>query len=747
MTLTSSPCDTLDGLTPIQLGLDVTFQLQLVWPVTNTRRRPPAAPKLNDVGDTLVGEDGQGVVGGSWLTATVRLVPIVTVPERVVEPVFSPTRTVIGPADTVDGVVIHSWLSITGHLQPLGPVTVTFCIPAADVKLNDIGDTLVGDGGQPTVTGMLRSPTVTVPDSPAWPERTVTVTRSPFDTLDGLTPIQLGLELTSQLQSLGPVTDTRPRPPAAPKLNDVGDTLVGEDGQGVVGGGDWLTATVRLTPIVTVPSRVVEPVFAPTLTVIGPADTVDGVVIHGWLSVTGQLQPLGPVTVTFRIPAADVKLNDVGDTLVGDGGQPTVTGMLRSPTVTVPDSPAWPERTVTVTRSPFDTLDGLTPIQLGLELTSQLQSLGPVTDTRPRPPAAPKLNDVGDTLVGEDGQGVVGGWLIATVRLVPIVTVPSRVVEPVFSPTLTVIGPAETVDGVVIHGWLSVTGQLQLLGSVTVTFRIPAADVKLNDVGDTLVGDGGQPTVTGMLRPPTVTVPDSPAWPEGTVTITLSPFDTLDGLTPIQLGLELTSQLQSLGPVTDTRPRPPAAPKLNDVGDTLVGEDGQGVVGGSWLTATVRLVPIVTVPERVVEPVFSPTRTVIGLADTVDGVVIHGWLSVTGHLQPLGSVTVTFRIPAADVKLNDVGDTLVGDGGQPTETGMLRPPIVTVPDSPAWPERTVTVTRSPFDTLDGLTPIQLGLELTVQLQPLSPVTDTPSVPPAAAKLNDIGDTTVGEDGH
>ena len=483
-----------------------------------------------------------GGVGGNWLTGTVRLTPIVTVPERVVEPVFSPTLTVIGPADTVDGVVIHSWLSITGQLQPLGPVTVTFCIPAADVKLNDVGDTLVGDGGQPTVTGMLRPPTVTVPDSPAWPEGTVTVTRLPFDTLDGLTPIQLGLELTSQLQSLGPVTDTRPRPPAAPKLNDVGDTLVGEDGQGVVGG--WLIATVRLVPIVTVPSRVVEPVFSPTLTVIGPADTVDGVVIHGWLSVTGQLQPLGPVTVTFCIPAADVKLSDVGDTLVGDGGQPTVTGMLRPPTVTVPDSPAWPEGTVTVTRLPFDTLDGFTPIQLGLELTSQLQSLGPVTDTRPRPPAAPKLNDVGDTLVGEDGQGVVGGWLTATVRLVPIVTVPERVVEPVFSPTRTVIVPAVTVDSVVIQPWLSFTGHLQPFGPVTVTFCIPAADVKLNDIGD-----------------------------------------------------------------------------------TLVGEDGQGVVGGSWLTATVRLSPIVTVPERVVEPVFSPTLTVIVPAVTVDSVVIQPWLS------------------------------------------------------------------------------------------------------------------------
>ena len=167
MTLTSSPCDTLAGLTPIQLGLDVTFQLQLVWPVTATVPFPPAAGKLNDAGIALAGE-----------------------------------------------------------------------------------------GGQPTVTGMLRPPTVTVPDSPAWPEGTVTVTRLPFDTLDGLTPIQLGLELTSQLQSLGPVTDTRPRPPAAPKLNDVGDTrgIVGHGG-GVTG--SWVTVTARppTPPIITVPGR------------------------------------------------------------------------------------------------------------------------------------------------------------------------------------------------------------------------------------------------------------------------------------------------------------------------------------------------------------------------------------------------------------------------------------------------------------------------------------------------------------
>ena len=334
-------------------------------------------------------------------------VPIVTVPERVPASVLASTVTVMSPTDTLDGVVIHVRSSLTGQLQPLGPATVTFRLPADDVNVNSVGVTPVGESEQSgrswmTVTIRL-APNLTVPVRRGPSFRSTPIAKLPGDA-GGTTLIQVSLALTGQLQPLGPVTVTFCIPAADVKLNDIGNTLVGDPGQGVVGGGDWLTATVRLVPIVTVPERVVEPVFSPTRTVIGPADTVDGVVIHGWLSVTGQLQPLGPVTVTFCIPAADVKLNDVGDTLVGDGGQPTVTGMLRPPSVTVPESPAWPEGTVTVTLSPFDTLDGLTRIQLGLELTVQLQPLSPVTDTRSVPPTAGKLNDIGDTPVGEDGH-------------------------------------------------------------------------------------------------------------------------------------------------------------------------------------------------------------------------------------------------------------------------------------------------------------------------------------------------------
>ena len=608
--------------------------------------------------------------GKDWLTATVRLTPIVTVPSRVVEPVFSPTRTVIGPADTVDGVVIHGWLSVTGQLQPLGPVTVTFCIPAADVKLNDVGNTLVGDPGQG------------------------------------------------------------------------------------VGGGDWLTATVRLTPIVTVPSRVAEPVFLPTRTVIGPADTVDGVVIHGWLSVTGQLQPLGPVTVTFCIPAADVKLNDVGDTLVGDPGQGVgggdwLTATVRlTPIVTVPSRVAEPGFSPTRTViGPADTVDGVV-IHGWLSVTGQLQPLGPVTDTSSLPPAAAKLNDGGNTMSGEDGQGVGGGgdWLTATVRLVPIVTVPSRVAEPGFSPTRTVIGPADTVDGVVIHGWWSVTGQLQPLGPVTVTVCIPAADVKLNDIGDTLVGDAGHgSTMMGMSRPPMVTVPDLPALPEPTVTVTRSPADTLDGVVVIQAWLSLTSQLQPVGPVTDRLSAPPAAGNLNDDGVTLVGDGGHG----STVTGT-SVPPIATVPDRPGGPGATPTSTVPP-ADTVEGVaVIQARSSLTDQLQWAGPVTVRSCVPPGHGKVNDDGVTLSGvlrQANRGTLTGISWLPIATVPDSPAWPGSTVTVTFPPVDTLVGVAVIQARSSLTGQLQPAGPVTDRRCVPPAAGNVNDDGETVVGAVGQ
>ena len=87
------------------------------------------------------------------------------------------------------------------------------------------------------------------------------------------------------------------------------------------------------------------------------------------------------------------------------------------------------------------------------------------------------------------------------------------------------------------------------------------------------------------------------------VTDTLPPVDTVDGLAAIQLWPELTSQLQPLGPVTDTSSLPPAAGKLNDGGDTMSGDPAQG---GDCVTVIDRF-PIVTLPDRVLEPSLAVT--------------------------------------------------------------------------------------------------------------------------------------------
>ena len=172
--------------------------------------------------------------------------------------------------------------------------------------------------------GMFRPPMVTVPDSPALPEPSVTVTRPPSDTLDGVAAIQAWSSLTDQLQPVGPATDRRCVPPAGGNLNDDGVTLVGDPGHG-----STVTGTVAL-PIDTVPDRPGGPGVTLTCTV-PPADTLDGVaVIQARSSLTGQLQWAGPATDRLCVPPGDGKVNDDGVTLSGVLGQAdrvTLTGM------------------------------------------------------------------------------------------------------------------------------------------------------------------------------------------------------------------------------------------------------------------------------------------------------------------------------------------------------------------------------------------------------------------------------------
>ena len=131
----------------IQFRLSLTDQLQSLRPFTVTLLVPDPLPGLNDDGDKLVGEPGQGAA-----CETLTLVsPIETVPERAV-PVFAVTAIdTVPPPDTLEGVaVIQFRLSLTDHEQSLGPVTDTLLVPAPLPALTDEGDTLVGEAGQVT---------------------------------------------------------------------------------------------------------------------------------------------------------------------------------------------------------------------------------------------------------------------------------------------------------------------------------------------------------------------------------------------------------------------------------------------------------------------------------------------------------------------------------------------------------------------------------------------------------------------
>ena len=671
---------------PIQESLTVTVQLDELQPApgdTVTDRLPPEAGKLNDVGVTLGGE-----LEPAACVMTTLLPPIVTVPDRP-QPVFALTVIAKLPADAEPPALIQGSLTVTVQLVPqlAPPDTATDWLPPEAGKLNDVGVTLGGEPEPACVMTTLLPPIVTVPDRPQPVFALAVIARLPADAeLAAL--IQESLTVTVQFDELQPApgdTVTDRLPPEAGKLNDVGVTLGGTLGPAAC------VMTTLLPPIVTVPDRP-QPMFALTVIAKLPADAVEATLIQVSLAVTAQLQPAGPATVTFRLPAADVNVNGVGVTPVADAGHGSTTmGMSRPPMVTVPDRPALPEPTVTVTRPASDTLDGVVPIQAWLSLTGQLQPAGPVTDRLSVPPAAGNLNDDGLTLVGDVGHGST----VTGTSVPPIATVPDRSGGPGVTLTCTV-PPAGTVEGVaVIQAWLSLTDQRQWAGPVTVRRCVPPGHAKVNDDGVTLSGVLGQAnrgTLTGMSRLPTVTVPDSPAWPESTVTVTLPPVDTLVGVVVIQAWSSLTDQLQPAGPVTDRRCVPPAAENVNDVGETVVGDVGQPEACD---TGT-ELPPMATAPSRA-PPGFSAAwiRTKPPPA-TLDGVVSHTRSALTDQLQSLRPVTLTYRTLVTAGKLVDVGDTRSGEDGQGPGgccvTVNVAPATVRVAvrlDDPPYPPATV----------------------------------------------------------
>ena len=105
-----------------------------------------------------------------------------------------------------------------------------------------------------------------------------------------------------------------------------------------------------------------------------------------------------------------------------------------------------------------------------------------------------------------------------------------------------------------------------------------------------------------------VTVPvREKVWPfAATVTVTDTPFVTLDRFVVIQLLLSVTGQLQSLGPDTDTLRVAPEEPTSIADGVTTSEEAHESLRRRCWVTVNVAPATV-SVPVRGDDPVCSVT--------------------------------------------------------------------------------------------------------------------------------------------
>ena len=389
VTVTASPLDAVAGIAPIQLGSELTAQLQPVGPVTATRWLPPAAVKLSVGGATVTAQ-----LSTAGCSTSTRALPIVTMPDRRVEPGFASTPMPNRPGDAVEATLIQVSLAVTTQLQPRPPETVTDSLPADAVKLSERGITLAAQPDSwPTLT--LTPPIVTVPDLAGSSLASTPMANRPGDAVEA-TLIQVSLATTFQLQPRPPETVTDLLPADAVKLSERGITLEGGPQGGSVCPPCWMSTSTP--PIVTLPD-LADSSLACTPMANRPGDAVETTLIQLSLALTPQLQPRPPDTVTDLLPADAVKLSERGTTLAAQPDSwPTLT--LTPPIVTVPDLAGSSLASTPMANRPGDAVEA-TLIQVALAVTSQLQPVSPATVTFRLPVADVNVNLVGVTLVGD----------------------------------------------------------------------------------------------------------------------------------------------------------------------------------------------------------------------------------------------------------------------------------------------------------------------------------------------------------
>jgi hypothetical protein len=210
----------LAGDTVAQLWFDDAVQAQPAWAVTVTVCVPALAVTLKEVGAAVK-------VHGTPACVTVTAwPPTVTVAERELVEVLAASVSVTEPfpLPLAGDTVTQLWFDEAVHAQPACAVTVTVCVPAPAVTLNEVGAAVKVQGTPACVTVTAWPPTVTVAvrELVEVLAARVTVTE-PFPLpLAGDTVTQLWFDDAVQAQPACAVTVTVCVPALAVTLNEVG---------------------------------------------------------------------------------------------------------------------------------------------------------------------------------------------------------------------------------------------------------------------------------------------------------------------------------------------------------------------------------------------------------------------------------------------------------------------------------------------------------------------------------------------
>ena len=316
------------GVTCNHVGAFSTTHRQPFWRVTVNRNEPPIAGIDTDsrlsCAMHVVGSGGS-ILGGSCVTAITNP-PILTEPDRTVEPSFAltPNRLEPDPVTEPVGMPIHvTSVPVTDHLQSALAETEKATSCAAAVSLTARGSTAEGQGGEggaSCVTAIASPPILTEPDreEPSLALTANVLLPDPAKEPVG-TPIHAASVPTDQLQSADAEIEMATSCAAAVSLTLRGSTVVGQGGGGGGGGASCVTEIIR--PLTLTSAARAGPSFALTTNVpiADPAPERVVSAIHDVPVETDHLQSAGAETRKLTVSPLAFTRTLPGSTDAGHG--------------------------------------------------------------------------------------------------------------------------------------------------------------------------------------------------------------------------------------------------------------------------------------------------------------------------------------------------------------------------------------------------------------------------------------------